>query len=388
MIAYHEKFLKAKWVHSKAEQWKKLGFISTSKADEIMADYSDIPFSPSYVVRALFFIAVYIGSSFLLGPFLMAFSYGDHAWKIASFVLGCVIWFVSDRVMIQARNHYKSGVTEAGLFASLFLLQIPFFDYLENQVSLSLFISFIFGAVFMLRYLNFLGTVSLPILANVLLYQLIGGTAIGQSIFPFVAFLFNFGSYQLLRFYPLPQKFWYYEEHRRVLRILTLVLSYLSLNYFMVRTLTEELLRVTFTEGQDLPMAFIFYAFTALFPLICLYLGWTQQSKFLLRIGLALTGMAVFTFKYYFSLGHPEITLTITGAILVGFSLLLLKLLKKGNYPFTADEVQSEKEIYDELLPLVAGQTLGVNAGQEDDSSKLNPDGGGKFGGAGAGGEF
>lgn len=151
MIAYKEANLKAKAINAKATHWKEIGLIDEQTHSAIKAQYHAAPFSPSYIVRALFFIAVYIGSSFLLGPFMFAFSETMNLWRVTSFLLGLVLWYVTDQVIIKGRNHYKSGVTEAGLFASIFLLQLPLLDYMEDHFTASIFVGLLISLVFFLR---------------------------------------------------------------------------------------------------------------------------------------------------------------------------------------------------------------------------------------------
>ena len=93
------------------------------------------------------------------------------------------------------------------------------------------------------------------------------------------------------------------------------------------------------------------------------------------------------TFKYYFSLGQPILSITIAGAFLISISLLLLNYLKQNKHGFTREKLISDKAISNDLVAFIASQSLGGNKPSltNDDNQKF---GGGEFGGAGAGNKW
>jgi uncharacterized membrane protein YgcG len=93
----------------------------------------------------------------------------------------------------------------------------------------------------------------------------------------------------------------------------------------------------------------------------------------------------VFTFKYYFSLGPPEITLTIAGAILLAITGWLMSYLKTPRHGFTREQLITKKWDNVNLTGFVVSQTLGGNVAKPDEQFK---GGGGQFGGGGASGSF
>jgi hypothetical protein len=133
-------------------------------------------------------------------------------------------------------------------------------------------------------------------------------------------------------------------------------------------------------EGQDIPLAYLFYALTVIIPVLYLYAGIKNRDMILLRVSLVVIAFSVFTFKYYYSLGHHEITFTIGGAILIGVSLYLYRYLKTIKGGFTAENILSSKWSNLQAEAFIVSQTLGGNKVEEAPAQG----GGGGFGGGGS----
>ncbi len=162
------------------------------------------------------------------------------------------------------------------------------------------------------------------------------------------------------------------------------MMFYLAGNYFVVRQLSENLLNMNISDGEDIPLAFLFYATTVLVPLVYLYWGIKQKSILFIRVSLLVITLTVITLKYYFSLGHPEITITLAGGLLIIISIALLYYLKHPRHGFTRDLLISDKWHSQDLTAFIASQTLGGNKIETsaNDTAEFK---GGQFGGGGAG---
>jgi hypothetical protein len=134
-------------------------------------------------------------------------------------------------------------------------------------------------------------------------------------------------------------------------------------------------------------MAFVFYAFTAVVPVAYIFLGLQQRDRLLLRAGMVLLVLSVLTFRYYFSLGNPEVLVTLAGAALVIFAYVAIRLLKRGDLPFTYTQDVEEPEEGQELESFVVSETFARSA-QVPVPVGENPFGGGQFGGGGSGGNY
>ena len=101
----------------------------------------------------------------------------------------------------------------------------------------------------------------------------------------------------------------------------------------------------------------------------------------MLIAGLIITVASAFTFKYYFSLGHPELILTVAGTLLILIAYFSIKYLSIPKHGLT-DEADKN---YKELEALVIVQSFAKTGAAPDSDLKF---GGGEFGGGGAGNNF
>jgi hypothetical protein len=131
-------------------------------------------------------------------------------------------------------------------------------------------------------------------------------------------------------------------------------------------------------EGEDIPFAWLFYILTVVIPVAYLYFGIKKKDIVLIRVSLVAMAFAVFTFKYYFSLGHHEITLTSGGIILIGIAMWLFRHLKTSRNGYTAENILSEKWGSANISAFVISQTMGGNRTPEHTET------GGTFGGGGS----
>jgi uncharacterized membrane protein YgcG len=166
---------------------------------------------------------------------------------------------------------------------------------------------------------------------------------------------------------------------------ISLIVIYLSGNYLVVRELSIELMGLALEDGEDIPFAIVFYALTVIIPITFLYFGLRKKDVVLLRVSLILIAFSVFTFKYYYGFGHPEITLTVAGAVLTIASVLLLNYLKVTRHGYTRENLLSEKWGDTNLQAFIVSQTMGGNQVTPEQGFE---GGGGDFGGGGASGKF
>ena len=105
----------------------------------------------------------------------------------------------------------------------------------------------------------------------------------------------------------------------------------------------------------------------------------------MLRVSLIVIAFSAFTFKYYFSLGHPEITLTLAGIVLIAVAIWVMRYLRKPRNGFTRENLLSEKWGSMNVQAFMISQTMGGNQPTVDQSAMP---GGGSFGGGGSTNDF
>jgi uncharacterized membrane protein YgcG len=380
------------WVYNLAviketKRWAKHHFIATEQFAKISEEYKTPFYHPNLIIRILLFVATLFALSGISGILGLMFSQTGETF--ISF--GCIVYgvgsFVALEKMFIANNHFKSGVTEAVMYhACAFTIGgvCGLTDF--NDVQLILLTCLVVFSFTAFRYLDLITTVAaIGSLAGIIFYNCFEAGGIFKQVIPFV-FIFSFSAiYFLVRKLKLKDNLKIWSNNLLVLEIICLLLIYASGNYLVVRELSVNLMDLHLEEGEDIPFAFLFYLLTVAVPIGYLYFGIKNRDMALLRVSLILLAFTVFTFKYYYSLGHTEITLMIAGSVLIGIAIVLMRYLKTIRNGFTGENLLSSKWASMNLEAFVISQTMG---GNQTDSTKTESGGGGSFGGGGSSESF
>lgn len=385
--AYNTEWLRNLLLLKEAKAWSKSHFISPEEYKAIEAAYPCKFYHPNLIIRVLLFIASLLGLAGITGLFALMFSdVKEQAMGTLSVVYGLVSIFVLEKLLITENAHFKSGVTEALLYHAIGFTLLGLALMMDFDEEAILWTCFLVFSLTAFRYLDLISTlVALCLGAYLLFYYLYEYGGFLQQLIPII-FLVSFTPLYFLVSNRRKSKKW--DEWGNVLLIaeaFCLLVMYAAGNYFVVRELSTNLLFLELAEGQDIPLAWLFYLLTVLIPVLYLYVGIAKKDVVLLRVSLVVLAFSVFTFKYYFSLGHPEVTITLAGALLLGVTVALFRYLKTPKNGFTRESVLTEKWASANAEAFIISQTLGGNKIAESASSH---GGGGSFGGGGASGEF
>ncbi|MCU0382624.1 MAG: hypothetical protein MUF68_01035, partial [Cyclobacteriaceae bacterium] len=201
---------------------------------------------------------------------------------------------------------------------------------------------------------------------------------------PFIVFALSLIFYLVIKYLQKSKAAFEAQYLLWLLASLSLFMLYASVNYLVVRELSIELLSLPLQPGEDIPFAWLFYFLTIFIPIGYLIFGLKKKDAVMYRVSLAVLAFTVFTFKYYFSFNRPEVTLTISGLILIVIGLLIFRWLRQPKYGFTTEELLKENWNSQLIQSVLASQTLGGNKIPE----KQFEGGGGTHGGGGASGSF
>jgi hypothetical protein len=117
------------------------------------------------------------------------------------------------------------------------------------------------------------------------------------------------------------------------------------------------------------------------------YFGLKQKDKTLLWSGLVLLSASALTFKYYFSLGHPEIALTMAGILLILVAYFAINYFKLPKLGITFEEQKDEDSfLKSNAEALIILETLTPKSANVSQNSAEF--GGGQSGGAGSGDSY
>jgi hypothetical protein len=404
MIAYSQVSLEKLRINKTTEMWSKKNLIHKDSLDKIKVNYKVDFYSPNLFIRiALFFFTIILASSALglltVISFLGSGSGEEYGIGIRLIIYGIVLLVILE-VLIKNKKIYKAGIDDALLYMTLSYIiggicvisTLTTYDnngYSTwdpvNEILICLLWSFPILLAATIRYADMLiaalSYLCLFVIMCLLLYK---AGPIAQALIPFAGILFSALAYFLIRKYIKMESFLVWENPMTLIELLSLFTFYISGNYLVVRELSELLFDKETPAGEDIPLAIIFYLFTALIPFAYIWKALQSKDRIMLRTGLIIFAMGILTFKYYYSLGHHEISLTLAGIVMVAFAALVMKYLKTPRHGLTTKEDIHENSLLNTDIETIIIAESFKTTGPE----KGFDFGGGKFGGGGAGSSF
>ncbi len=358
-FAYQAAGLFNLWQLKECKAWWKEGWLDESQYRAISTVYSSPFYHPNVMIRLLLFFATLFALSGVTG--FVALVFDDLPEDFIFF--GCVLYGLASWVVVEklfiARHHYKSGVNEALIYHGCgFCIggMAGIFDGNEHILLLSATVVFVWAAF---RYLDVVCTIcAAAAWAGFLFYELYTIVAL-RTFIPLIFLIAFTPVYWLCRRAKLREGLAAWHTQFVWLETLSLLVMYAAGNYLVIRMLSEHLLDLQLEAGQDIPLAPVFYFTTVAIPVLYLYFGIRRKDVVLLRVSLLVIAFSVFTFKYYFSLGHPEITLTVAGAFVLLITFGLLRYLKTMRHGYTREALRSSRWAALHAEALVISQTLG-----------------------------
>jgi hypothetical protein len=401
MIAYKKTFLDNLLIVKKCRTWFANLLITPEQMGSVLKNYPANYYDPNLFIRIGLFLFMWLLIGAALGLYSLAtipvVSRGSSDSMrvfgvITSFIFGGLSFFVLER-FIKDRNWFGNGMDDALLYSglsSVFSIIVILIGDNLNGANDVLFICVLFLPVLIIaamRYLDRLVTLVAVTCFYCMSFLLIMKTgSIAKFIMPFFFMALSAGLYFLtIRFLNKPELV-HYKRCLAILKAASMVVFYISGNYFVIRESSVEYFDLDLSFGQDIPLAFVFYVFTALVPLAYLFFGLQRKDKLMVWVALLLIAVAVLTFKYYFSLGHPEVTLTAAGLVMIILAYSSIRYLRNDRYGITFKNDPNEDDfLKSDAEALIIAQSFGSVAPSKDAGVEF---GGGEFGGAGSGGKF
>jgi uncharacterized membrane protein YgcG len=371
MIAYNKTWLRNLQIVKEAKPWAKQSIISQDQFARIQEEYPSGFYHPNLFIRILLFIATLVAAGGVTG--LLALMFGNAFDSEAtigtlSILYGAGSWLFFEMVFVRSNNHYKSGVNEALLYHSVGYTLLGFQLLVDFDEHFFLITSLLLCSFAAIRYADLVATCCAI-------------ASFAGFIIPFVFMIVFSAMYFFARSFRKRSQFEPWKDCLIVCEVISLLLIYAAGNYFVVRELSISMMDLYLEQGQDIPFAYVFYILTVGIPTLYLYVGIKKKNVILLRVSLIALAFSVFTFKYYFSLGHPEITLTVAGFVLISIAMALFRYLRTPKNGFTRDNLLDEKWAGANPEAFVISQTLG---GNQISDQGLDYGGGGQSGGGGS----
>nr|MBL7917838.1 hypothetical protein [Bacteroidia bacterium] len=397
MLAYDKTLLLNIAIVKKAKYWYANKLISNQQMVSILNDFKTEYYKPNLFVKiGLFLFCIFIVLA-TLGLITLVFSpFFQYSNSDIIPVVICVVMFAgciaAAELLIRAKSLYKTGITEALVYSAVcFLFSIfafSFNDQNEEQFFLNIFLIMLPVLLYgIARYADRVLTIAFVFcFFTVYFLLLLKLGEIAKLIMPFALMALSAGLYFFTKIEYKKSAMFYYKQCIKTAQFLSLIIFYVAGNYFVIRESSVEMFNLHLQPGENIPLAFLFYLFTALVPLVYLFYGLRIKDKLHIWTALLLIAVSALTFKYYFSLGHPEVSLTIAGLVLTFLAYLSIRYLKTDKHGITFKEEQDE----DNFLKTNA-EALAIAQGfvsQQQVQQQQTQFGGGDFGGAGSGSKF
>jgi uncharacterized membrane protein YgcG len=399
MIAYNKTLLINMALLKKAKQWFSRDLITTTQMANVLEKYPTVYFKPNIFIK----IGLFLFTLFLVGAALGLFSLFSFSilvnnnsiegYSIFVSILfgGACIFFLEK--FIQWRNWYSNGIDDALLYSALSFIFAAIAFSISNQLNdedgflLLCFIFLPFLIAGSVRYIDRVVTLLMMACIYCIYFLLIMKSgSIAKFIMPFAFMALSALFYFVINKQMALASRIHFSGCLKVIKAIALVVFYVSGNYFVIRESSVEFFSLDLSEGQDIPLALIFYAFTAFVPLLYLFFGLKSKDKLMVWVALLLIAVSVLTFKYYFSLGHPEITLTLAGIAMIVLAYVAIKYLVTDKHGITfKDDPNEDNFLKTNAEALVIAQSFSAPAQSSDAGVQM---GGGEFGGGGSGNKF
>ncbi len=383
MIAYNKTLLENTFLVEEAIDLKKSGFIPDENLNTIKQQLATLKTSRNIFVRAGFFLLGALLYLSIIGVLFLIIINTDSYSKTVGFIVSII--GVAILELLYNQNFFRHGLDDAFLIGA----QLSFYSTIvaDSDSPISGFISMIIiGLVFAIRYVNTLSfIIFLSGIVFLIGFILIEYTTI-SAILPFVllslAVAFYF-TYQKLKDNP---KLYFYSDVLDWFFIFSLFLGYISVNYFVVRTLSEELLSADYT-ASDVPFGWMFYILMFVIPLLYIFYSLKTRNRTMLYIGGLTFALSIATFRYYHSVLPAEWALLLSGLGIFAFVYFVIQKIKTNKTGITFQHDHTNDTAMLNNIEALIVNSQDIKHAEEAEQSKM-PFGGGGFSGGGAGGSF
>lgn len=384
MLAYNKELLENGLLVTEATRLFHMKFISKEQLNAIVQQLPQLQ-SNTIFIRFGFF---------LLGLFLFSSIAGFLALFIANLIssnyevliyLYAIIGLVGSEVFAR-KSFFGHGLDDAfvlswqGTFCAA--IGVSF-----ESTTLAFAVLFVIALFSCIRYVNTISALLSGIGLVGFFFTLITNLKVISTMYlPFIGLLLAISIYAVYHKLNSNSSYFIYRNALQLTKIFSLMLGYAAVNYMVVRELSESLMGIVVTKGNDIPLAFLFYGLTFVIPLAYMYYAVQKKDRTILIVGLLALGYSFFTIRFYYSLMPLEIALLLAGVLLFAISFFSIKKLQ---YKTSGITFQPDRDANHNLI--MNAQALIINSQLSTqpvmDESKM-PFGGGGYSGGGAGESF
>lgn len=386
MIVYDNQLLENTLLLEEAKRLHNQGFISKEQLAGIKKQLPVLKSHNNILVRIGFFI---------LGCFLFSSLTGvlslitldlvqSHFWTMLFIFTGLGI--LGSEILTKQHQQFGYGLDDAfilglqGFFCAM--CGMAFESPMAAFIALGLI-----GFAACVRYVHTLSILlSLIGITGAICYAVLELKVVDSAFLPFMLLFLSLIFYFVFLKVSKSGEYDYYKNPILLLQGFSLLLGYFSMNYLVVRELSEALLGLQLAQGQDIPFAFLFYGFTFLIPVFYISYSLYSKDRLMLIIGFLTLGFSVYTIRFYYHILPVEVALILGGIVLFATAYLSIRKLKDTKTGLTFKAARgSDPDFLPNIEALIVNSQVDLKTAE---SPGKMPFGGGGFSGGGADGNF
>jgi len=372
MIAYNNKWLHSLYARDQADDALDNGCINTRIHEQIYSNNPTGFYTPNIWGRIGIALLTVLTISFSMGFFGLIFSLFDS--PAASLIMGGLITYAAlELLIIRRMNHYNSGSDNVLIAIAAVCLIYGINTGIsagreEHFILLSL-CPVIICTWLAIRFADSLMSIAAVISCMAfLLFVCIELGDVAKAFAPFVLMGGSVATCVITGKAATQHRWVLYRYCLQCACITSLILLYLSGNYFLVKESANELFHKHQGIHEPITLGWFFWLWTIALPFVYIGLGIRNKSAILIRTGLVLVGVIIFTYRYYYSVLSPDKAMCLGGIILILISYSLIRYLHIPKHGFTFDREARRSERGD-IHEALAEHVINKGAGKERDNS-------------------
>ncbi len=388
MIAYDKSLLEATFLIEETQILKEAAFITDEQAIAHTKELTTLKSQNNLLIRIGFFILGVILYTSICGTLsLFMMSAIQHYYQILFLLFG-IIGIVGAEYMTRALHYFGYGLDDAFVMGAIMWFIVAIGAYSNGDELLICFVLVLVSGITYGRYLHGYSVLFLCIgIAGCVFYSAYNLGAIGKMIIPFALMITAIILYVAAKKGESKITLPYFSKGIPILFGFSLVLFYVSGNYFVVRELSIALMGTIIPAGKDIPFAWLFYGFTLIIPIVYIVFSLFKKDRIMLWIGLLAFAFSIFTIRYYYHLLPIEVALTLGGILLFLFTYFAIKKLKHNTSGVTFQPDRFQNQSFANAETLLVATKFGIHSETPTPENKIDFGGGG-FSGSGSSGQY
>lgn len=386
MIVFDKQLLENTFLVEEAKRLNDQHFISESELQNSKQQLAVLKSNKNILLRIGFFVLGCLLISSIMGMLaLFTISLADNHFGFMMLIY-TLIGIAGSEFLAREQLQFGYGLDDAFILAFQGFFCATIGITFDSPMAAFIALAFI-GLAACIRYVHTISALlCLAGLTGAICYAVLELKVISSAFLPFVLLLLAVLLYSVYLKFSIDKKLFYYKNPIVVLQGFSLILGYLSMNYLVVRELSESLLGLTIAKGEDIPFAFLFYGFTFLIPLFYIAYSLYSKDRLMLIIGLLTFGFSIYTIRFYYHILPVEVALLLGGTVLFALAFLTIRKLKEKESGIAFKPARgTETDILTNFQAIVVATQVDLKPMESE--SKM-PFGGGGFSGGGSGGEF